>query len=103
MSIVTPDVYSYLSPDPIFPYGEATVSCGLVNRGTINGYGAVTRGFLWQLYDIWTDTQFYAHLATAWTAAAGASISTTWTAASGSSVTTIWTPTQFGIWGEYSP
>lgn len=102
MSIVRPDIYSYLSPDPIFPYGEAVLTGGLENRGAINGYGAVTRGFLWQLYDIWTDVQYYSSITTTWSVAAGSSIATTWQAAAGASISTTWNSVRFGVWGDYT-
>lgn len=99
--IIQPDAYSGMSPDAVFPYGEAIVSGGLVTRHSTNGYGLVTFGFLWQLYDIWLDNQALAPITTTWAEASGASITTTWSAAAGSSVSTSWTAVQFGIWGEY--
>lgn len=72
-------MYNVKDVNDVWPYGESLVSSGLMVRDAVNGYGLVTRGFLWQLYDIWIDT----------TAAAN--------------ITTTWTPTQYGIWGEYAP
>ena len=62
-----------------FPSGEALATRGLENRGIQNGFGLVTRGLVWQMYDIWFDVDYY------------------------KSITTTWTPVQFGVWGEYSP
>lgn len=66
MSIIEPEVYSYLNPDPIVPYGMAVVDFGLTEGNMINGYGLLTRGLLWQFYDVWCDQQFYDNLSTNW-------------------------------------
>lgn len=101
MSIVKPDIYSYKTIEPIFPYGEALTTFGLMNRHAIDGFGVVTRGLLWEMYQIWIDTTFYAPITTTW-ANTETLLTTVWTAV-GSSLTTAWTPTQFGIYGEYTP
>lgn len=100
--IVQPNVYTWKDPDPVFVYGEAVVTQGLEVRDMTNGYGAVSRGLLWELYDIWIDSQYYDGRSTTWTAAAGSSIITNWTDAN-PVITTTWTPVQYGIWGEYTP
>ncbi len=65
--VVQPDVYSFYSPNPVFPYGESLLTNGLkVNHG-IDGLGLVTRGLIWELYSIWIDTEYYAPITTTWT------------------------------------
>ncbi len=76
--------------DPVFPYGESLETFGLQNRGVVNGFGLVTRGFLWQIYDIWFDKDYYMNLSTTWTN-------------NEPSITTTWTNRQYGIVGEYTP
>lgn len=71
-------------------YGEALLSNGLVVRHAINGIGLVTRGLVWQLYDIFIDTGAEDGITTSWSD-------------SESAITTTWTPVQYGIWGEYLP
>lgn len=71
-------------------YGEAVVSGGLEVRDGVSGYGLVTRGFIYELYNIWLDIQ------------AAAPITTTW-ANSNSSITTTWTPSSQGLFGDYPP
>ena len=100
--IVQPDVYSYKDPDAIFPYGMALVTNGLVNIEASNGYGLVSRGFLWQLYDVWLDYELYDNISSSWSDA-NALVTTSWAAAAGSSVSTSWGDVQYGIWGEYTP
>lgn len=84
-----------------FPYGNAIETFGLVNIAAINAFGLVTRGFIWQAYDIWTPSAGYtslgyAGIATGWTASLGySSITTTWSAASGASISTTWTNSYF--------
>ncbi len=101
MSIITPEVYSYKDIDPYVVYGEAVVSSGLEVRQAINGAGLTTRGLIWQLYDIWIDTEYYAPLVTSW-ANSEASVTTTWTS-SEANVTTTWADVQYGVWGEFTP
>jgi hypothetical protein len=86
----------------VFPYGEAILSNGLEVRDAVNGYGLVSRGFLWQLYDIWLDITASAPLVTSWSNSQ-TSITTIWSNIASSSIVTAWTPTQFGVYGEYSP
>ena len=88
--IIQPDVFSYKDPNPIFPYGESIVSGVLAVRSAVNGYGAVSRGLLWNLYDVWIDTEYYAPITTTWSS-------------SESVITMVWTSPQFGIYGEYTP
>lgn len=78
MSIVLEDFYSYKSPDPIVPYGVSIVDYGLTAWDAVDGYGLVSRGLLWQLYQIWFDTQYYAPLVTSW-ANSDTVITTSWT------------------------
>lgn len=89
MSIIRPDVYSYKDTQNIQVYGEALLSYGLEVRDGINGYGLVTRGFLWETQAIWLDIEFAAPLATSWSNS-DAMISTAWTTSAG------------GIFGDYS-
>lgn len=91
-TLVTPPVLNALSyPDPTFVYGEPVVTFGFENKGVVNGFGLVTRGLVWQVYDLWFDNHYYSNL------------TTTWSAASGSSITTTWNSPQFGMFGEYTP
>ena len=89
------------SPNPVFPYGESIVTSGLQNRGVINGYALVTRGFLNQLYDIWFDNEFFASITSVWTSADSV-ITTSWSN-SDATITTTWVDMQFGTSGEYTP
>ena len=86
--IVQSQFYSSQGPNPVVCYGEALVSSGLVCRNVVNGMGLVTRGFLWQKYDIWYDNEFYNPLSTSWTNA-------------DATITTTWTNPQFGYCGDY--
>lgn len=73
--------YNYHDQYGFFAYGEALVTFGLVEISAINGFGLVTRGLIWQGYDIW-GPYAGASLSTSWSAQAGAStLSTTWTPA----------------------
>lgn len=89
----------------VCPYGMALLTRGLVQIVSINGYGLMTNGFLWQGPAIWFDAQSAAApFSTSWSAAAGYSgsaslIATGWTAASGYSgsaslILTAWTASQ---------
>ena len=66
MSIIQPEVYSWIDPDPIDPYGVAIVDLGFTEGNMINGYGLLSRGLLWQFYDVWCDQQFYDNISTNW-------------------------------------
>ena len=89
-TLVTPPVYKIDgTPDPIFVYGEPLVTVGLENHGVINGLGLVTRGLLWQLYDLWSDKDYYSN------------ITTTWSATYNATITTTWTSPQYGMFGSY--
>jgi hypothetical protein len=70
-------------------YGEALLTHGLVVRQAVNGYGLLTRGFLWQLYDIFIDVDDAQNLSTSWSNTETA-LTTTW-ANSETSLTTTWT------------
>lgn len=78
MGIIEEDFYSYKSPDPIVPYGMGIGSFGLTQGDVSNGYGLVSRGLLWQLYQIWLDVESYDNISTSW-ADSDAVITTTWT------------------------
>lgn len=69
-------------------YGEALLTDGLVVRHGINGYGLLTRGFLWQLYDIFIDVDRANQISTSWSNIA--SVTTSWTNTE-TSLTTNWT------------
>lgn len=101
MSIVAPDVVGYDKAEPVFPYGMPLVSDGLVNIDAVDGFGLLTRGFLWELYQIWFDIEFYDGLSTSW-GSSEAQVTTNW-ASSEANITTMWTAPQFGIYGEYTP
>ena len=90
--IVTPPIYAYNDPDAFWVYGDPLMTKGLVNRCSLNGIGAVTRGLVWQVKDNWFDNHFYSNLSSTWVIAYGASVATTsWVLASGASVaTTTW-------------
>ena len=91
-TLVTPPVFEtvHYFPDPIYVYGDPLCTSGFENYGVVNGLGLVTRGLLWQLYDLWFDNDYYSNLATSWTDVdASSGISTTWTSP------------QFGMFGPY--
>lgn len=104
MSLVEPDVYSYKDPDPIVPYGVAISTFGLTQTDVYNGYGAVSRGLLWQLYDIWLDYELYDSVTTSW-ANSDSVITTTW-ADSDSVISTSWANDNAAIsttWNDDNP
>lgn len=75
-------------------YGMADLSNGMVQIDQMNGYGLITRGFLWQLGEIWFYPQEAAPITTTW-AYTGASLATGWTASFGyagstHTITTTW-------------
>ncbi len=74
-------MYNSINPhDPygVYAYGEPLVNFGLVNRSAINGFGLVTRGFLWQDYYVWGPY-------------AGISLTTSWSPSQDPSLVTVWT------------
>ncbi len=99
MGIIAEDVTSQNATDPVAVYGLALLTGGLSVGGAIDGFGAITRGFLWQLYKIWFDPQFYSPLTTTW-ADSNAAITTSW-ANSNTVITTTWTDTGSGAEGNY--
>lgn len=111
MSLVEPNVYSYKDPNPIDPYGVAICSLGLTQWDMVNGYGPLTRGLLWQFYDVWCDVEFYDNLSTSWSNS-NSVITTTWTnsnsvisttwSASNSVITTTWTSDNASITTTWS-
>lgn len=82
-------------------YGMAQLTGGLVQITQINGHGLLTKGFVWQLPELWFDPQSMDGVATGWTAALGYTgsasvLATGWTAAIGyagsaSVISTAWT------------
>ena len=90
-----------IDPNYYFTYGEGIVSSGFVVRDGINGVGLVTRGFIWQLYDIWVGREATDSLSTSWSNAE-ASLTTNWTNMD-TGISTTWTDMQYGISGEYTP
>lgn len=88
MAIVEEDFYSYKDPEKIVPYGMGIVSFGLTQGDVSNGYGLLTRGLLWQLYQIWLDVELYDSISTSWTDSDSV-ITTTWTN-DNASITTNW-------------
>jgi hypothetical protein len=79
-----------LDPNRYTTYGEAIETNGLVVRHDINGVGLVTRGLVWQLFDIFIDTASVDGISSSWSNAEA-------------SITTTWTDSQYGIYGEYTP
>ena len=67
---------SVRDPNDVHVYGEALLTDGLAVRHGVSGYGLLTRGFLWQLYDIFIDTE--AAVTTSWSDTE-TSLTTTWT------------------------
>lgn len=92
-----------LDQNNVFPYGEPLIDFGLVNISAVDGYGLVTRGFLWQGDAIWGPYMYASLTPTTWiTYSLGITIATTWTAyAADVSLTTGWTTSQFGLFNEY--
>jgi hypothetical protein len=86
--LYSPNIFSALvdgfDPNNAAPMGMALLSNGLVQIvASNNGFGQVTRGFIWQGPVIWFDPTSALNLVTGWTAAAGYSgsatlIATTW-------------------------
>lgn len=75
-------------PNSHVVYGESVVSGGLNVRHGISGAGLISKGFIWEGYEIYLWPQDASPIVTGWTAAAGYSgsatlIATGWTAAAG--------------------
>jgi hypothetical protein len=81
--LVTPPIWQTQTffPDPIFVYGDPLANFGFTNFGAINGLGLVTRGLLWQQFDMWCDVDYYKD--------------------QNASPTTVWTSPQYGMFGVY--
>ena len=62
-----------------FMYGMALLDGGLAVQSANNGVGLVTRGLVWQGYDVWGPDEFFG-VTTSWSADPSSSITTTWTA-----------------------
>lgn len=77
-------------PNAVFPYGMPLLDQGLVMVQAIDGFGLVTRGLLWQAYEIWGPNGDEG-LVTSWTDDPSGSVTTVWTADPSSSITTTWT------------
>ena len=90
-----------LDPNRYTTYGEAIETNGLEVRHGINGVGLLTRGLVWQLFDVYLLTESVDGITTSWSDSEG-SITTTWSD-SESAITTTWTDVQYGIYGEYTP
>jgi len=77
-----------------FPYGMALLDFGLAVQGANNGFGLVTRGLVWQGYDIWFDPTPVAGVSTIWaTYTFGVTVATGWTTYTfGITVSTGWSP-----------
>lgn len=74
-----------------YPYAESVTNFGTaVSQAGGNGFGLMTRGLLWQAYDIWFDSDAHDGITTTWTS-------------SNASITTTWTPCNGGIYGEVPP
>lgn len=75
----------------IFPYAESVSTFGTdVALQGGNGLGLVSRGLLWQVYDIWFDLDAHDGLTTTWTS-------------SNSNITTTWTECVGGLYGQAPP
>lgn len=77
------------------------MTSGLAVRDGINGPGILTRGFIWQLYDIWVGRESTDSLSTSWSNAE-ASLTTNWSLID-TGISTTWTDMQYGTSGEYTP
>jgi hypothetical protein len=73
-----------------YPFGMPVLDQGLVHQYANNGIGLLTKGLVWQAYDIWGPNGDE-KITTSWTADPSSSITTTWTSDSSSSITTTWT------------
>lgn len=92
-------------------YGQSLLNYGVCVSDAISGVGLITKGFLWQGYEIWLWREDSDPVSTGWTAAAGYSgsatlVTTSWTSAAGYSggvslVTTAWTSPSGGMNGEF--
>lgn len=85
-------------------YGQSLLDYGLCVTDGISGVGLITRGLVWEGYEIWLFTQDVAPVTTGWTAAIGWSggaslITTSWSGAS--TPTTAWTLSDSGMNGEF--
>lgn len=75
--------FNPFDPNEIFPYAESVSNFGTcVSAQGGNGFGLLTRGLLWQAYDIWFDVDAHDGITTSWTSS-NASITTTWTLCGG--------------------
>lgn len=75
-------------PNSTYPYAESVTDFGTcVRLQGGNGFGLLTRGLIWQVYDIWFDLDANDGLSTSWTA-------------SNSNITTTWADCVGGIFGE---
>lgn len=88
-------------PNSTFSYGMALEDFGLCQVEAINGFGLVTRGFLWQAYGIWANVENTIGISTSWTVYASGS-SNSW-AVENSSVVTTWTLDVSALFGELPP
>ena len=75
MSAINP-----FDPNDVFSYGQGNLTYGLVVGSAVNGFGLVTRGFLWQAHDIWLNLNNVAGVSTSWSLPSGyTTLTTTWT------------------------
>ncbi len=77
-------------------YGEAIETMGFEAYETINGFGLLTFGLLWECPAIWTASE--TALTTSWVTSDSV-LTTTWSN-SDTSVTTTWSESTKGVWGE---
>lgn len=78
-------------PNSLFPYAESVSTFGTnVALQGADGFGLVSRGLLWGVYNIWFDLD------------ANDGLSTTWTS-SNSNITTTWTACTGGLYGQAPP
>lgn len=72
------NTYSPSDQNAYFCYGMPLLDVGLAMQSANNGVGLVTRGLVWQAYDIW-GSNGDENISTTWIADASQSVTTTWT------------------------
>ena len=72
--------------------GVALNDMGLTETNTVNGYGLLTFGLLWECREFWYGPYFStgASITTGWSAYSGLTLATTWSLYVGMTLTTTW-------------